>query len=244
MNDEMSDEPKAMSHQGWDLASALGKWVAIASAAVTIFLTVGNYFTSQRITAVEQDLKQKQELLEESKDRLARYAFVQSLFGGVLNPDPAQKTLTVNLITLTLNEDEAKRFFAGLESSHSAATREIGTLGTDLTLSNLVRQMNDPNKQTRMQAVQKLIDEYNGNQQAIDQALLMLEPPLLDRLSSSGRINVLVFLRNTDATAWTTATLKRAQDAVARAGTGTDVGSQTQDALNQLSNHLKDIHPH
>jgi hypothetical protein len=84
-------------------------WLGIISALLTIALTGLNAYWSHKISEFESGLKLREAKLKEQqldlegkRDRLARYAFVHTLFGGVLNQDIAQKTLTVNLITLAL----------------------------------------------------------------------------------------------------------------------------------------------
>jgi CheY-like chemotaxis protein len=64
---------------------------------------------------------------------LARYNFVHSLFDGVFNQNSAQKTLTVNLINLALDNDEATRLFAGLSASTDSNAKTIGELGNSIS---------------------------------------------------------------------------------------------------------------
>lgn len=229
----------------------IGKWLAILSAIVTITLTVLNAYWSREINRVDQDLKVREADLKEfqlkldaGKEKLARYTFVHKLFDGVLNQDQAQKTLTVNLISLALTENEAEQLFAGLQASDNPQARDVGTLGSDLVaLQGLVAQMNDVVKKNRIGAVEKLISNHKANSMAIEQAVNLLEPPKLQELSASGRINVLVFLRNTDSSAWSPDLLKRAEDAITnirdRSNRGiAKIGNQTEDALKKLSVHL------
>jgi hypothetical protein len=231
-------------------AGNLGKWLAIVSATLTIALTALNAYWSQQVSKIDTeiklkaaDLERKRLELDAGKERLARYTFVQNLLSGVLTQDPAQKNLTVNLITLALTEKEAQQLFAGLQASDNQATRNVGTLGSDVVaITSLVLQMNDAVKENRTGAVETLISNYRGNSAAIDQALSLLEPPKLDGLSASGRINILVFLRNTDKTAWTPQSISRAERSVdqirSRADNGVAIGPQTDDALKKLSEHL------
>lgn len=230
-----------------------GKWLALFSAFVTILLTILNSYWSQEISKVDQNLKMREAELKEQqlqldagKDKLARYAFVHDLFDGVLNQDQAQKTLTVNLITLALTEKEAQQLFSGLQASENQQARDVGTLGRDIILQGLVSQMNDAVKKNRLGAVESLIQEHKGNTEAVDFAIQLIEPPKLDELSPSGRINVLVFLRNTELSAWSPELVIRANKAVAsirdRDARGvTPIGSQTEDALSRLSSHLSKL---
>jgi hypothetical protein len=234
----------------------VARWLAILSTALTIILTALNAYRSQQVSKVDTGIKVKAAELERQrleldagKERLARYTFVQNLLAGVLTQDYAQKNLTINLITLALAETEAQQLFAGLQASDNQATRNVGTLGSDVVaLSSLVLQMNDAVKENRIGAVQRLIDNYRGNSTAVEQAVSLLEKPKLDTLSASGRINVLVYLRNTDAVAWTPQTFSRAEKAISdirsKGDTGNVIGPQTDDALKQLSSHITKLRGH
>lgn len=231
----------------------IGKWLAITSAALTIILTAYNGYLSSKVSQAEheiekraQDLETKRLMLDAGKEDINRYAFVQNLLSGVLTQNQAEKNLTINLINLALTEQEAKQLFAGLQASNDNETRIVGSLGSEVVaISNLVLQMNDATKDNRVGAVEVLIKNYRGNSAAVEQAVSLLEPPKLDGLSASGRINVLVFLNNTEAMAWTPQSITRAEKAIdqirLRATNGVKIGTQTDAALKQLSKHLNII---
>ena len=105
--------------------------------------------------------------------------------------------------------------------------------------------MNSAVKETRLGAVENLIQNYRANPAAVEQALLLLEPSKIETLSASGRINVLVFLRNTDKIAWTPQNITRAENALAqiraRANQGVAIGNQTEEALNKMTDFLNNI---
>ncbi len=231
--------------------SKAGKWLGLASAIVTVSLTVLNAYWSKQIETVDQQLKQReadlkalQLELDAGKEKLARYTFVHKLFDGVLNQDQAQKTLTVNLMTLALTEEEAQQLFAGLQASDNADARDVGSLGSDVVaLQGLVAQMNDVVRQNRVGAVEKLIQTHRTNSAAVDQAIKLIEPPKLENLSASGRINVLVFLSNTEAAAWSPDLIRRATSAIHDIRDRSDrgvavIGSQTEGSLKRLEAHL------
>lgn len=232
------------------ISGNITKWLAVISAGLTIGLTVLNGYWSNQVSIAETEVKknaaelaEKRYELDEGKERIARYAFVQNLLSGVLTQNEAEKNLTVNLITLALTEKEAQKLFAGLQASNNNETKLVGSLGSELVaISNLVLQMNDVAKETRIGAVDVLIKNYRGNSAAVGQALELLEPPKLDGLSASGRINVLVFLSNTEAIAWTPQSITRAEGAVSqirsRAADGVKIGNQTDNALKRFSEHL------
>jgi len=240
------DESKVMSGN-------IGKWLAMVSAALTIALTVLNGFVSAKVSETETEIKkdaaeiEKRRLqLDTEKERIARYTFVQTLLNGVLAQDEAQKNLTINLITLALDEDEAKQLFSGLQASNNDATQLFGLLGSEvLAISSLVLQMNDDNKASRLDAVDKLIKNHRGDSDMVSQALSLFEPPRLNALTASGRINVLVFLSNTEDNAWTPQSILRAEKAVdqirLRANGGIAIGPQTDKELKRFSNHLNNL---
>tara|TARA_R110002073_G_scaffold240878_2_gene402686 strand:- start:10437 stop:11174 length:738 start_codon:yes stop_codon:yes gene_type:complete len=240
------DESKSISGN-------VGKWLAVVSAALTIGLTAINGYWSAKVSETESEIKkeaaelQKRRLdLDSDKERIARYTFVQTLLKGVLTQDEAQKNLTVNLINLALNDDEAKQLFSGLQASSNNETQLIGSLGKEvLAVSNLVLQMNDDIKKNRLEAVNKLLKNYLDDPDTVNQALSLFEPPRLNLLTASGRINVLVFLSNTELSAWTTQSISRAEKAVnqirLRSKDGVAIGSQTENALSRFSEHLKEI---
>lgn len=176
---------------------------------------------------------------------MARYLFVQGLFSQVLNDkDIGQKTLAVNLINLALTETEATKLFTGLQTSNDRQAREVGNIGTDLvSITNLVMQIDAAAKESRIGAVENLIKNYRADSRAVEQAVGLLEQPKIDRLSASGRINVLVFLRNTDRAAWSPELFARADRAISEIQARheskvTEIGEQTRDGLNQLAGHL------
>ncbi|HEY0588512.1 MAG TPA: hypothetical protein VGD52_20425, partial [Pseudoduganella sp.] len=121
---------------------------------------------------------------------------------------------------------------------------EVGNIGSDLVgITNLIVQLDAAAKESRIGAVETLIKTYGADSCAVDQALSLLEAPKLQKISSSGRINVLVFLRNTRPTAWTPALLSRADVAIAgiqarHESKASEIGGQTKDALDKLTAHL------
>ncbi|MGC4079735.1 MAG: hypothetical protein QM702_22360 [Rubrivivax sp.] len=245
--------------QSGGLGSALTIWLGVISTVVTLGLTALNAYWSREISATDQRLKLKASELEEKKleleklnfsltegkERMNRYAFVQGLFAQVLNDkDMGQKTLAVNLINLALTADEAKTLFAGLQTSPDKQAREVGNLGADLVgVINLVTQIDAATKESRIGAVDTLIKNYRADARAVDQVLRLLEPPKLNSLSASGRVNVLVFLRNTERAAWSPELLARADRAIAlirarHESKEAEIGEQTKDGLDQLARHL------
>jgi hypothetical protein len=243
-------------------ARTLTVWLGVVSTVLTLSLTALNAYWSREINATDQRLKVKATELEEKKlelerqnfsltegkERMARYAFVQGLFGFVLNEkDVGQRTLAVNLINLALTEAEATKLFTGLQTSSDKRAQEVGNIGNDLVgITNLVMQIDAAAKESRIGAVDTLIKTYRADSRAVDQALSLLESPKLEKLSASGRVNVLVFLRNTERSAWTPELLSRADRALAgirarHESKVSEIGEQTKEVLNQLTTHLANV---
>lgn len=239
---------------------SVAAWMGIVSTVVTVLLTTANAYWSRQIAATDQRLRDKAAELEEKKldlqvrefglsegkERMARYTFVQSLFPSLLNDkDPGHRTLSINLINLALTPNEAERLFDGLKASSDKRAQQVGAEGSDLVaLTELVAKVNAAARDLRVGAVEQLIKAHGSNPEAIRQALDLLEPPRLASLSPSGRINVLVFLKSTDRTAWTADQAARFGKAAAiirqRHVDGVaEIGEQTQEALAAVEAHLK-----
>lgn len=117
-----------------------GEWISVISAVVTLCLTGYNVYAKgqldqaefalrQRTTEFEQQVRSITTQLEQSKERTSRYGFVNGLLPNVLATDPNQRALTVNLIRLSLTDEEADRLFAGLSTSQSAQAQSLGQEG-------------------------------------------------------------------------------------------------------------------
>jgi len=222
-------------------------WVAAVSTVVTLSLTALNAYWSNEIGKIENILKERQVSLDEEKSRLARYAFVQNLFDELLTKDEGKKNLNINLITLALNNDEAKQLFSGFATSENKDVEYLGSIGlSSIEIQKLVTGMNDSIKNNRLASVQTLISEYKNSTAAINEAIKMIEPKKTNALSASGRINVLVFLQNTNSEGWNENLVRRAREVtinmqerhkkgIAR------VGPQTEEALIILRTHLVNI---
>jgi hypothetical protein len=109
----------------------LSAWIAVISSFITIFLTIYNAYLHSKVVDIENDLKQKAQELEVRKEKTARYEFVNKLLPDVLKKDKAQVTLTTNLISLALSEEEARQLFAGFQVSQDISVREAGKIGSE-----------------------------------------------------------------------------------------------------------------
>ncbi len=109
----------------------------------------------------------------------------------------------------------------------------------------LIDSMNAADKEIRISAVSDLIKTFGTSSRAVGLAIELLESPKLEQLSASGRINVLVYLRNTNEIAWSSGNLERARRAIenirARKGAGVEIGKQTDEALTLLTEFLAKI---
>ncbi len=131
-------------------------------------------------------------------------------------------------------------------------TQEVATIAEsavkrnkEAQLQNLVWQVNDAVKSNRLAAVERLIDEHRSSRTAIELAIDLLRPPQLEALTASGRINVLVFLRNTNRATWDNQLRNRASSAIdlmrERAATSkVHIGPQTDDVLRRLESFLNE----
>jgi hypothetical protein len=126
-------------------------WIGIVSSIVTVGLTVVNGYTKFKIdqtdvqikkrevelketTAIlEEALKERATKLEESKERTSRYTFVRTLLPDLMDRDRTKKELTINLIGLALNAQEAEKLFRGFSSSSSPEVRQTGRDGITIT---------------------------------------------------------------------------------------------------------------
>jgi hypothetical protein len=116
----------------------LGAWTAVISSIVTVGLTVCNAILHSRVESTQTylnglqvEIQKKTQELEVKKERTARYEFVNKLLPDVLKKDKAQVTLTTNLISLALSEEEARQLFAGFQVSQDISVREVGMIGSE-----------------------------------------------------------------------------------------------------------------
>jgi tetratricopeptide (TPR) repeat protein len=119
------------------MLNKVGIWIGLVSSAVTVVLTIYNAQLNQKIQEtelqlkqVETDLKRRAQDLDVLKEKTSRYQFVNQLLPDLLKKDKAQVTLTTNLITLALTDEEARKLFDGLQASREKDVQEVGRLGS------------------------------------------------------------------------------------------------------------------
>lgn len=188
-------------------------WVAILGTLVTILLTLFNAYTKSRIDETEQKLKEvdlsirgRAQEVEETKQRIASYTWVQSLLEQITSEDQKKKELTLSLIRLALTEKEAEKMFSGFQASSSKDLQLIGQSGMfgiqNEPLAKLVSQLSSPDKRISSSALAELLSVYNVSSKAIDFALRPLEEGSIRGMSLDGLINSLQFLKGTVPTTW------------------------------------------
>lgn len=147
-------------------------WIGIASSILTIALTVVNTYTKARIDAADFALKEKTQefeakfkeraaVIEESKERTSRYTFVHQLFPDLADKDETKKELTVNLVRLTLTDDEASRLFSGFTKSSNQQLQNAGNAG--ITIINAEKNSLQLAADKEREGFQNLISEKYDN---------------------------------------------------------------------------------
>jgi hypothetical protein len=114
--------------------------VATVLSIITVLLTVFNAATKSAIDrqaqAAQRDLQAFDEKLRERaaeldvlKEKTTRYTFLHTLLPDLLSTTSSQQLLTINLIRLTLTDDEAARFFNGFSQSADKSVQQVGNEG-------------------------------------------------------------------------------------------------------------------
>lgn len=119
------------------MLTKIGVWIGLISSAVTVVLTLYNAKLNGEIQSTELELKRIETEISRSaqeldalREKTSRYQFVNQLLPDLLKKDKAQVTLTTNLITLVLTEEEARKLFGGLQASAEKDVQEAGRLGS------------------------------------------------------------------------------------------------------------------
>lgn len=145
--------------------------VGVISSILTIVLTLFNTYTKAKIDDADQNLKQKTtefEMklkersadLEQSKDKISRYTFVHTLFPD-LSGDPQKQERTINLIRLSLTDDEAAKLFAGLSNSEDKSVRAAGSAA--ITIINREKNSLQDAREKEREGFQALVDGKYGD---------------------------------------------------------------------------------
>src|SRR5262249_31917835 len=188
---------------------------------------VWNVHTKDRIDAAEERLKARETELheraqevEESKEQVARYTWVRSLFPDLKSRDVQDKTMSLALIRLALKPDEAKALFGGLALSTDRNLQEAGQKGLanlQVEASNdLIFRINGEQVEDRLAALSKLTTAYKGSPATVSAVLRLFDDASFPQLSAPGVINSLYYLANTDPGVWTPDQVSLARQAIAK----------------------------
>lgn len=205
--------------------------LAIVGAIATAILgLITNQFQFNANRQIERDKLESSLILKavESSEATQRIAALQFLVKAGLINDQSQKIQSLKA------EDVPQ-----IQNTSPSIPENVASPVA------LVEGMNAADKESRISAVSELIGNFGTSSQAVDLAIGLLESPRLEQLSASGRINVLVFLRNTNEVAWSSENVIRAEKAIgtirARQGAGIEIGKQTDEALRLLADFLAKV---
>ena len=204
----MSDAPPAPRAPG--VAERLGLWVGLLGSIITVGLTIWNAKINSDINTNKGQIDAKLAAVEESKERVERFKWVQSLISTLDNTDEKTRTYNIALIKLALSPAEAEALFSGLQSStiavvQTAANQGLALLKTDDGLDALVAKLNGPNESVRKGTLSNLMANYNSSARAVSAALALLSKENASQLTAQGAVNLLTFLNATTPDAWTKA---------------------------------------
>ena len=195
-------------------------------------------------------LKRNSELEERSEELIKE---IQNSTSEILKLQEQMAKGNAQLLAIARDQDQDGSLVAKVEKELEERNEQVATIvasaesrNQEVQIRNIVWQMNSGVKSTRLKAVADLINNYKSNHLAISLALDLLEMPQLETLSSSGRINVLVFLRNTEPSSWSDELKNRAYSAISLIRERSDenkvfIGPETEDALRKLDKFLSEI---
>ncbi|MEO3407166.1 hypothetical protein AAFN85_24830 [Mucilaginibacter sp. CAU 1740] len=199
-------------------------WIGIISSIITIILTVYTTSNKVRLDKLENSLNERSTEVEESKERVARYQWVYSLYGDLNSTDVRRKNFAVGLITLALNDNESKKLFSALQTSTDTVLQSVGQSGlralkassVNTELASLISKVDTSNSAARISAVGELEKKYASSPEAITQILNFYSTENISTLSQDGIINGLYFLSRTDPTVWSQQQIQQGRDIIKR----------------------------
>jgi hypothetical protein len=261
--DKLLAETASLKKGGWGRPSS---WIPMFAAVAAFSTSIGQFQVSS-INEKEAALDAREKVVEakEEESRLVERNFKLEERANALTDKIAASTADSvklkeeiqkannQLLALAQKLDTTGALTASVEKGITERTEKAATIvasarkrNDDAQISSLVWQMNSDVKQTRKDAVGQLIAEYGSDQTAISLAIDLITMPQLETMSASGRINVLVFLRNTDPSAWNEESKDAAVSAIktirTRAKQGKAfIGSQTKEALTTAEKWLEQV---
>ena len=260
---KLKTETLVLKKGGWGKPAS---WIPIVAATAAIATSVGQWQYSSikereaSLDAREKVIEAKEEesrliernaKLEEKSEELSKE--IQNSTSEILQLKGQIDKANAQLLAIAKAEDKDGSLVAKVEKELKERNEQVATIvasaesrNLEVQIRNLVWQMNSNIKSARMAAVAELIEDYNSNRLAISSSLDLLKMPQLETLSPSGRINVLVFLRNTEQSSWNDDLKNRASSAIRlirkRASENKAyIGPQTEDALRKLNKFLSEI---
>ncbi|MCX6215362.1 hypothetical protein [Spirosoma sp.] len=227
-----------------DFVNRVTTYIGIISSIFTLILGYLNYRNEQlirdqkdRLDSLEFRLKERTTTLDESRERVARYNWVFGLFPALYDVNENKQTFTINLVKLALDDSEERQLFNGLKVSPDEKSQSLGQLGLISIIDPLVSTtMNDPKAELRKEAFGKLT-AYKSSPEAIELVLQQFKPDQLSKLSPSGIINGLYFLKQTNRGVWRPQQVTEAQQLLVRLKAN-NPGPQTTELINDLSRFL------
>ena len=216
-------------------------------------LTVWNVQTKNRIDAAEErqktretELHERAQQLEETKEQVARYAWVRSLFSDLKSKDAQDRTMSLALIRLALKPEEAKALFGGLAQSSDRSLQEAGQKGLanlESEASNdLIFRINGEQAADRLAALSKLTTIYKGSPATISAVLRLFDDERFAQLTNPGVINAFYYLAHSDPGVWTSEQVALAFAAIAKVKKRSPT-AQTQAKIIALESMMQQIKP-
>lgn len=260
---KLKAEAESLKKGWWGRPSS---WIPMLAAIAAIATSIGQFqlsSISQReaaVTARENVLEAKEEekLLREKNEELEQKARalteqISKATNESLQLEEEIKKANDQLLAFARKEGENKSLAEAVEKEVSQRAEKTESIvasakrrNAQAQIESLVWQMNSNVKQVRLDTVEELIGSHRSNEAAISGAIDLITMPRLESLSASGRINALVFLRNTDPAVWNAGLKERAQTALRdireRAEQGkVYIGPQTEEAMQRLETMLVDL---
>ncbi|SEB01073.1 hypothetical protein SAMN05660964_03144 [Thiothrix caldifontis] len=254
-------ETSSIKKGGWGKPSA---WIPMLAAITAIATSIGQFQYSslkEREDALEAREKVFEAKVEEgrlieknNKLEVKSQELIQDIQKSTSEILLLKEEITKaneQLLKIAKEKDTDGTLVASVEKEISKRTEQVTNIVTsaesrnlEVQIQNLVWKMNSDVKEKRLAAVAELIEDHKENQIAISSAISLITMPQLETLSSSGRINVFVYLRNTEQSSWNEDLRKRAQDAIHTIKKMTNerklnIGPQMEGEIHKLEEILK-----
>lgn len=201
-------------------SSSVSAWIGILTSLITVVLAIYTTSNKARLDSLETNFKDRSTKVEESKERVERYKWVYGLYSELNSNDPRKKNFTIGLITLALNDDEAKKLFSGLQASNDPLLQSVGQSGLKVIgneqLVALVAKLDTTEKQSRVDAATVLESKYAASPAAISLVLNLYNADNIKTLSPDGIINGLYYLNRSDPKVWNNQQIEQGNEIAAR----------------------------